>query len=72
MSATLEENTLSSYFWNAPVINVPGKIFPVDIIGKSALLNQLPKCSQDEIEPFSGRVDLELIERAVFWCEIGT
>ena len=30
MSATLNASTFSSYFWNAPVIEIPGRTFPVE------------------------------------------
>jgi len=40
MSATIKASTFSSYFGNAPVINIPGRTFPVEQIFLEDLLEK--------------------------------
>jgi len=40
MSATIKSSTFSSYFGNAPVINIPGRTFPVEEIFLEDLLEK--------------------------------
>lgn len=39
MSATLEADKLSAYFGEAPIINIPGRLYPVTEVGPSACTN---------------------------------
>ena len=42
MSATIDENLFSRYFDNCPVLSIPGRCFPVEVIIQCTRIPRIP------------------------------
>lgn len=64
MSATLETDALSEYFFDAPAFMVQGRTYPVEVFIHEFYMNLPIKLVKDELKCLKKHSCLELFERA--------